>query len=312
MSIDFLKLEQERLNDANLIKNKISKSGGKSFNAKLILNATPEGLKPKGINKLPLLLFGTISQIPQILQPSLNELITKYIPDPNSCGTNEQLNELLVQRNDIVQILNNIGNRIEQTGRSITGISTFLNTILNTIRIIDNASIIASLALKIAPLSPGAAVSLLNDTQTFIRKTTFDSKGNSRLSQTEGVINSSSLVISLAGVYILNVKNLLNIIDLYLSKCNNNTNIIPISKNINDIADSQSQANETQNLTTYQGFIIEIEEVPFTSTVTRRRAIGKNQSGIKLIQSELSFSTSNQTLIDELKFIIDRDNLKAY
>ena len=105
-----------------------------------------------------------------------------------------------------------------------------------------------------------------------------------------------------------------NSIDTLLNKCapNDSNSLNPISKEIKDIADAQSQANETQNLTTYQGFIIEIEEVPFTPTVTRRRAVGKNQSGIKLTQTELSFSTNNQTLINELKFIIDRDNLKAY
>ncbi len=124
----------------------------------------------------------------------------------------------------------------------------------------------------------------------------------------------SSLVISIIGVYVLQVVNQLNQIDSYIQSCNPELSkeLTPISDEINSIADSQNKAQQTQNQITYQGFIIEIEELPYTPTVNRRRAIGKNSQGISLIQTELSFTTDDQVLINELKLIIDRDNLKAY
>ena len=114
----------------------------------------------------------------------------------------------------------------------------------------------------------------------------------------------------------------LNSIDAFLKECitpvPNSDNrfisneLIPISKEIQDIAELQAKTTQTQNETTYKGFNIIIEEVPYTPTVTRRRALGQNQDGITLIQTELSFTTDDQTLINELKLIIDRDNLEAY
>ena len=136
--------------------------------------------------------------------------------------------------------------------------------------------------------------------------------GNSRLQKLTSIIGGAALVASIIGGFILVAVALLKSIDAFLSKCDPNNPLSPISKEIQDIADAQLQADNTQNLTTYQGFIFDIEIVPYTPTVDRRRAVGKNQSGIVLIQTELSFTTDDQTLINELKLIIDRDNLKAY
>jgi hypothetical protein len=85
-----------------------------------------------------------------------------------------------------------------------------------------------------------------------------------------------------------------------------------LSDNIISISAQQTQANATINQTTYNGFLIEIETVPYTPTVNRYRAVGKNQSGITLVQTDLSFTLEPQILINELKLIIDKDNLKAY
>jgi hypothetical protein len=307
-----IELEQIRQEELAQAEKQFAQASQKTVDSNLIQDATPEDQKPKGTTKLPSLLFTLGSQIPQIIQPSLQELIQKYIPDQDVCPNNIVLNELITQRNNIVQSLNNIGTRIDQLGTSITGVSSFLNITLGLITTIEVASLATTVAAQVLPTVPGAIPAALNTAQTSIRKITFDKLGNSKLSKIQGTISSSALVISIIGTYILNVKVLIDTIDIYINKCQLNANIIPTSSSINDIANAQLQAQQTLNQVTYQGFIIEIEEIPFTPTVTRRRAVGKNQSGIVLIQTELSFTTNAQTLINELKFIIDRDNLKAY
>lgn len=314
--IDPAKLDQTRLLELASAKKNINKANEKAVNATVINDATPEDQKPKGAAKLPSLLFALGSQIPQIIQPSLQNLITTYIPDPNTCPNKEILDKLVLERNNIVNSLNNIGVKVDQTGASVSGVSNFLTIAIGLIGTLDTTAIAVSAALKIPPAStlpvPGAIPSLLNDVQTIIRKTTFDKYGNSKLSKLQGILSSSSLVISIIGTYILKAKQTINVIDAYIKKCNQYADLLNTTKVINDISDAQLQAQQTQNQITYNGFIIEIEEVPYTPTVKRKRAVGKNQTGIPLIQTELSFTTNDNTLINELKAIIDKDNLKAY
>jgi hypothetical protein len=305
-------LEQQRQQEQAKIEKQTNLANQKTINSSLIKDATPDTLKAKGSSKLPLIIFNLSSQIPQIIQPSLDVLIEKYIPNQDVCSNN--LNELLIQRNNIVSSLNSIGTKINKLGTSVTGISDFLNLTLGIITTVEIASIAVSLAAKSIPIIPGAVPSALNDIQTFIRKTTFDQFGNPKLSKIQNSLNNSALVISITGVYILKAIDSLNKIDNYIKKCDLliSSNLTSISNEVNDIAKAQNQAQKTLNQVTYNGFIIEIEEIPYTPTVTRRKAVGKNNQGITLIQTELSFTTDTQTLINELKLIIDRDNLKAY
>ena len=307
-------LEQTRQKEQASIEKQSILAGQKTVNSNLIKDSTPEGLKLKGSAKLPLLIFNLSSQIPEIIQPSLEGLIQKYIPNTNVCDSNININEFLIQRNNIVSSLNNIGDKVNKLGTSITGISNFLDLTLGVISAVDIASTAISLAAKAVPLIPGAVPAALNDIQTFIRKTTFDQAGNSKLSKSQGIINSSALVISITGVYILKTIELLDQIDNYMNTCfpEIKNDLTLISKDVKSIADSQKKAQQTLNQITYNGFIIDIEEIPYTPTVTRRKAVGRNAQGITLIQTELSFTTDTQTLINELKLIIDRDNLKAY
>ena len=313
--IDPQKLEQQRQQESNDAKAKLDLAGQNSVDVNEIQNGTPEELKAQGAAKLPFIIYTLGGQVKTILQPSINNLIKQYVEKYNTqgvCLTPAELTKLRQQRDLIVEQLNNIGLKIDQVGSSITGISFFLTTILTLINTTDIASIAVKVASQFLPAVPGSIPAALDSAQTLIRKVTFDQLGNSKLSKYQSVLGGSALVISIVGTYILTAKKSLDIIDIYINKCQLNPNIIPISSTINSIANAQLQAQQTQNQITYNGFIIEIEEVPYTATVIRKRAVGKNQQGIPLIQTELSFTTNNQTLINELKLIIDRDNLKAY
>ena len=56
--------------------------------------------------------------------------------------------------------------------------------------------------------------------------------------------------------------------------------------------------------------VIEDNKTPVGS-LKRRRAIAKNKLGIVMLKGESSFSASDQILMDELKFYITQNDLKA-
>jgi len=312
------KVEEKRLQTALDDQTKLKQSNTTEVNAKQIENATPADLKAMGIAKLPLLLLVIGNQVKKIVNPALKNLIDTYIQkflDMDVCPDAATLAKIRQLRDLIVNQLNKIGKTLNVITISITGISTFLSLLQGFIKGIDLAKIAAKVAAAafppLAATLPSTLATLTNaKTSALIDPTT----GNSRLQKLTSIIGGAALVASIIGGFILVAVTLLKSIDAFLEKCDpdNMNSLIPISKEIKDIADAQIQADNTQNETTYQGFIIEIEIVPYTPTVNRRRALGKNQSGIVLIQTELSFTTDDQTLIDELKLIIGRDNLKAF
>lgn len=278
-------------------------------------NAIPNSLKPQGTEKLGIIIYDKGKVIQQLLTPIAVKLLNEATSTDGLCISQPILEKIILQRNALVTQLNQIGKTLDVITKSITGLSTFFNLVITTIATIDLTAMAASAALKVPPfaaIAPGAITSAINDIQTLIRKLTFTTTGSSRLEKIQKSISSAGISISLVNGYILTIVELLNSLDTILIKCSPNSTFEPISKGIKDSASAQQQAETTTNQTTYNGFIIEIQEVPYTPTVTRRRALGKNQQGIILIQTELSFTTDNLTLINELKLIIDRDNLKAY
>jgi len=264
--------------------------------------------------------FGSFSfaELPKQIPPILKTVFASGCPNPNS----PTIKKIITIRNGLVVSLNSIGNQLNTLTIAITGLSSFLAISETVISALDIAKALISAGSKLIPSPPGvpgAVTSKLADLEDTIIKLLFDDLGQPRLPIIAGSIASSALSISIVNGYIQQIVAILEAIDLKLQQCapdltspTSLPGLVSISSDLVQIALLQTKAQQTQNQVTYKGFVIEIETVPYTPTVNRHRAVGKNQSGIVLVETELSFTTEFQLLINELKLIIDANNLKAY
>jgi len=273
-----------------------------------ILGAIPEDRKVKGLQKLGQILIQKGTELESQLPSSITSLTSQFTP--GSCPDPAILQSIVEKRNNIVGKLNAVGKSLDVITATYTGVSSFLDIVLFSITNLKNIRTGLNQAAKLIPAIPGAAVSAINDLGDVTDRLTFDNLGNSKLQQQKDRLDSLVIPIALFSKIIQNIITLLNSLDALILACNSNASLDNVSDTLLQTANSQTQAEVNDG--SYKGFTFQIEEVPYSPTVTRRRALALNQSGIALLQTELSFTSNNQTLIDELKLIIDRDNLKAY
>jgi hypothetical protein len=259
--------------------------------------------------KLSLLLIKKTSDNENLIKVPLENLL-KQIPTDGTCPDPQTLQNIIDKRNNIVEFLNKFSAFLDTVIFTYTGVSVAFDVAVATITGLKLTKTTASGGVKILPTAPGFVTALLSDLGDLTDKLTFDSLGESKLVKRKQDLDTLAIALNIVSSFVKNVVTTLNSLDVALSLClQPNQTLNPVSDNLQKIlTDNQQSVDDS----TYQGFIFKIEEVPFSSTVTRRKAVAFNQSGIPLIETPLSFTTNDQTLIDELKLIIGRDNLKAY
>jgi hypothetical protein len=282
-----------------------------TIDLQLFENSLPDSLKSTGSEKLGQIILEKGIQINDIVQPQLDLLLSNITLPNNLCLPENQLNEFIIQRNNIVDTLNQINKYLDLTTSAIGITSTTLDTLISTAQTLRGLKPAAIAATAASP-APGPFASLVLQANELLDNLKFDALGNSKLNKLKVIIDGTAVPISLTSRFISNAIVVLGLIDVILKRCSPNSTFSPISQNLIDITEAQLKSLQTTNDITYKGFIIEIEEVPFNDKITRRKAVGKNSQGIPLVETELSFTTNPQILINELKLIIDRDNLKAY
>jgi len=275
-----------------------------------ITNAIPKDRQIKGLPKLGQLLIQKATELESQIIGPLNTLkagLTEGVcPDPVI------LDAIITKRNNIVNKLNSAGRLVDTVNKAFIGVSNFLEILIFGVTALKATKTGASLAVKFLFISPGAVTSALSDLEDIKNKITYDNLGNSKLQKYKDSVDSLIIPIALFSVTIKTISALLNSLDALIAPClNTNQQLNQVSAELQAIINSELEADKNDD-DSYKGFVFQIEEVPYTPTVNRRKAIAVNKQGIPLLETALSFTTNNQTLIDELKLIIDRDNLKAY
>jgi len=275
-------------------------------------------------NRIPLLIINNAQKLIEQLVPSITQITIQTgiqnigqpnLQMPGTCLTQSELQNILNLRNNLIDKLNTISKTIDLLSKPLNSLTTVVNTTKNGLNIGKSVlSGIEAVLIATPPAIPipGSAISgyikaydLINNILPPI------------ITTASNKITSISEALNYANNIIFKLLNLLKIIDQYLLQCGvNSSSLTPISDIVNQIdtqyTEAQNQSNQLNGISqVYQGFTLEIVEEPFSSTVNRKKAVAKNSSGIILLQTPPSFTSTPQILIQQLKLIIDNSDLKA-
>lgn len=280
----------------------------KKIDSKLITNNLPQGVASS--NLISQLLNKKVTEIKSNLIPPVLGLIEefgikdieKYIKNPTDiqCPSDDKIAEIIKKRNNLVKKLNLLYSTVNLAKTTI--IST--ETVLAALKIAINLITVAPIPLQFAT---AGVVIALKESQDEAKKL---------LSQLTALTGTAAGILIIFATFIKQLVDLLNLLDSLLLKCSTNNNISyeQINSDILNLLPDQSSLNPSINPTEnfYKGFTISVitEDSPLSS-YPRRQAIAANKLGVVVLKGPLSFSSDPEVLINEIKYIIDSQDLKS-
>lgn len=273
--------------------------------AQIVLSNKKEELKRRAIPYVLALLarFG----------PNIVNSILGGMRDPLSdaiCLPKEQLENVLEKRNKLTRTLNN-------TYKVVRTIAKILN-ISRAFIVGLEAGLLIAQALSSVPPGRFGWSGLMEKgfkiVDTILRRAKIAATGLSILATTTGAVLAFIL-------------GLLAKLDLLIQQCAEEIdpadgeftiNFVEINSELNSFVDPTTGQIEdiidplTGKPYPYKGFTFEIKtDTSQNFQYPKRYAIARNVQGIQVLRSESSFASNPEILIEELKFVIDRDNLRA-
>lgn len=242
----------------------------------------------------------------------------------NGCPTPPELGSIIRKRNNVAKALNNVGKFIEgfnKTTQTLTGALNTFSQILQAGRAVLNRAdqaIIAAIAsgLGIPTIIPPANKVVDKVKEVLYERT--NTKGQPRnvqslTNQALKVSSQLSFAVGIVNSIVVKAKIKLKSLDALIQNCSERqVDLEQISSFINSISSEQIEELQTVE-TSYKNFTFEIKEQEGQSfqSYPKRYAVAIDVNGVIVLESERSFTSTPQILIEELKFIIDRDDLKS-
>jgi hypothetical protein len=264
-------------------------------NSSIINNNLQGTFKPSGEGKIVQSLLKKNSDLKSKILPLIIQLNSLF---SESCPNNIQ--DIINKRNNLVSNLNTIYNIIDTLSKSIQGINGFLQVIKTLIPIFN------TLPLPLQFSTAGIVITL-KESQDLLKE---------KLNKLTTITDSTSIVLVVITSTLKNIIDELTKLDNNIKNCSTEQNIpfVSINNDINNLT-SPTVVNSLQDQqVNYKGFTLEVIIEPQTgdNQYPKRRAIARNSLGIIILQGEPSFASDIQVLINELKFIIDSNNLESY
>lgn len=256
-------------------------------------------------------------EILQTIKPKAQELALSLInTKPPYCPTPEEGKKILDKYNNLLDVVEKTSLALNATSATLNIITQVVDGSLTAKSALNIAKIAVNQALKIPPLvalpTPTAVTSILTDVEDAVNLITFKADGTPIIKEERTKLENGAFYLSLAAAVVNIILLILRLLKPLLQTCGLEANEPgPETNKFIQQAETTNQSNTQQS---FRGFTFEIVEVklPNDPTVTRRVARALNTEGIVALETKPSFTENPKVLIEELKLIINRDNLKAF
>ena len=228
--------------------------------------------------------------------------------DQKTCPSPDRLKDIIRRRNSIIKQLN-------QIFLAVVANSALAAAFLALSKVVKSArSTVDNIPLPLAIGGPGPVGLVFTQTYSTVAKLQNVKDTLKELEEANKDLNKQTLIALVFLVIALTIiLLLLKGLDNLIEECSGEDKI-PFEEISEELLDLTQEAEEEGNQINNRinGFILSVETSKNSvGDLKRRQAIAKDSQGVILLRGDESFSSTDQILIDELKFYIQQNDLKA-